>query len=84
MLLKGEVNMRTSKFDNNSFAPYKKTPEVEAVTSQLIVNYWEAKLNKALEEKMFATNPDDFQKLADSYLGAKKDLEKILKSLDKR
>jgi hypothetical protein len=68
--------MRTSKNDNNSFAPYKSNSEVEAVVERLMLNYWQARLDKALDERMFATDPTNFQKIVDNYLEAKKSLDK--------
>lgn len=75
--------MRTSKNDNNSFAPYKKLPEVEAVVEQLMFDFWSARLDKTLEERAFESNPEHFQKLVDVYLQAKRDLDEAKKSLDK-
>ncbi|MER2007451.1 MAG: hypothetical protein ABS939_08355 [Psychrobacillus sp.] len=67
---------KTSKNDNNSFAPYKKNSEVESVVDMLILNYWQARLDKALDEKMYVENLNDFQKIVDNYLESKNTVDK--------
>lgn len=76
--------MRTSKNDNNSFAPYKENKVVEAVVNRAYFQFAQARLDDALDSKMHTTNPVEFQMIVDIYTEAKRIFEESEESLDKR
>lgn len=67
--------MKIRKNDNNSFMPYKHNDIVEDLVTKLTIEgnskrAMEA-LDKALDEKLFITNPDAFKEIVDNYNKAK-------------
>jgi hypothetical protein len=68
--------MRTKKNDNNSFAPYKENPEVEAVVANAYIKYIQIRIDRALDNGMWKTHPEEFQELVNIYIEAKKSVDK--------
>lgn len=68
--------MRTSKHDNNSFAPYKHNQKVEDLINHVYVKFCQERIDDALDKNLHKTNPEAFQQLVDIYLKAKKDVDK--------
>lgn len=60
-----------SKNDNNSFAPYKYNQAVEDIIKQANIKFLSTKVDNALDEKMYITNPEGFQSIVNRYLEAK-------------
>lgn len=63
--------MKTKKNDNNSFAPYKGDPEVEAVVNKAYFDFVKLLMDKALDDKMWIDNPEEFHRLLSIYNEAK-------------
>lgn len=72
-------DMRTSKNDNNSFAPYKHNQEVEEILSNILnkaeFEKYEKLVDKGLEEKLYETNPTAFREIVKAYTEAKNNLK---------
>lgn len=55
------------RMDNNSFNPYVFNGEVEKLVDHMVKTHYTDAYNKALEEKMFNTNPKQFKKIVENY-----------------
>lgn len=55
------------KTDNNSFAPYKHNKEVETLVAHMKEVYYVNLMDRALEEKLWISDPKEFQKILNLY-----------------
>lgn len=59
------------KYDNNSFSPYKYNEEVEEIVEELMFiakkKNIQDKLDKALDEKLWISNPEKFETILQEY-----------------
>lgn len=59
--------MKTGKFDNNSFSPYRGNADVEVVVKQSQLKYLYMKIDKALSDGTWEDDPKSFRELVDKY-----------------